>query len=279
MLRKIGIRNSLIYLFCIAIVYVTFIYKMPVETVTATMTSYYDKVSFKGMYFAKEYVLEGSDSLTFKSDDGYRVAKGEKITSSLKSPEAGVLIGNIDGFENKYNLKNIKSLSLTELDKIIGYTPGNKGIKIIDPDNVYIYSFLNKDGSFKKGQVFTIEIGNKKFRTIVEDSISRKEGTFLILKLIDGLDFNNFKRGFNGNIIKSDYKGFKIPSSAVRVVENGYKVLVRKSNGYVDEKSVNVLYDDGEYAVVVPKKNSTLKEYDNIIVSPKASLKEGSRVR
>ncbi|MEF9953237.1 MAG: HlyD family efflux transporter periplasmic adaptor subunit [Clostridium sp.] len=278
MLRKIGIRNSLIYLLCIAIVYFTFIYKTPVETVTAKSTTYYDKVTFRGIYFSKEAVVSKEKSIN-SEEDGYRVAKGEKLNEEFKSPEAGVYIGNVDGYENKYNLNNIKSLSLTELDKIIGYTGVAKGIKIIDPDNVFIYCFINKEGSFKKDQIFMLEVGNKKYKSIVVDTISKKEGTFLTLKLINGLDFQGLKRGVSGSLIKAEYKGFNIPSSAIKVFDTGYKVFVRKTNGYVDEKSVNVLYDDGKNSVVVPKVGSTLKEYDNIIVNPGSSLKEGSRVR
>ncbi|KMT21429.1 HlyD family efflux transporter periplasmic adaptor subunit [Clostridium cylindrosporum] len=282
MLKKIGIRNTLIYLACLLIVYFTFIFRIPVDTTRAEYTIYEDKVYFKGIYFADENVIYKNPIETLgklNAENGTKIGKGDKISDNLISNDVGILMYNIDGYENKFNLNNIKSLSLLDMDKIIDNHVISPGLKVIYNESLYIYSFIGKDGSFKKGQNFYISIGSSRYMCKILDTVSRKEGNFLVLKLVEDINYKNLHRGITGDIIKSSHKGILIPSSAIKLKGDTYKVFVKKVNGYADIKNVNVVYDDGENAVVIPKGQNTIQQYDEIIIDPPKILKDGTKVR
>ncbi|MEG0641479.1 MAG: HlyD family efflux transporter periplasmic adaptor subunit [Clostridium sp.] len=282
MIKKIGIRNSTIYLFCLLIIYLTFIYKIPVDVVSAKYYEYEDKLAFRGIYFTKESVIYNQPKENLPNinvENGSRVSKGTKISGGLTNNEVGIMLFNVDGYENKYNLENIMSLNLSEMDKIINKSTNSYGIKVIDSDNLYLYGYIGKDGGFKKNQKLYMLINNKKYLFKVIDIASRKEGNFLVIKMIDDIEYKNLHRGISGDIIKSNYSGIKVPSNTIIMKDSEYKVLVRKSNGYVVEKGINVLYDDSEGAIIEPKQGSTLAQYDEIIVNPSYRIKDGTRVR
>lgn len=281
MIKKIGIRNTLIYVFFLLVIYFTFIYKISVDTQRAEYTTYEDKTHFKGIYFANEQnIYTGSiENLgTLSVENASRVSVGTRIAPDLTSKFVGVLIHNLDGYENKYDLKNIKGLELSQMDNIIDNPNITPGLKIIESESLYIYAYIGRDGSFDKGQSFYISIGNNKYLCKVTDTISKKEGNFIILKLIEDINYKNLHRGITGDIIKSSHKGVLVSSDAVIVKGSEYKVFVKMPNGYSSLKSIDVIYDDGENAVVIPKGSDTIKEHDEVIINPPSILKDGLRV-
>lgn len=282
MLKKIGIRNSLIYICCLLIVYFTFMFRLPVKTEVAEYTTYEDKLHFKGIYFANEekiYSGEVESAGKLNIESGSKIGIGAKISDSIVSKVTGVLLYNLDGYENKYNLENIKSLNLEEMDKIIDNANISPGLKVIESESLYFYVFIEKDGSFNKGQSFYISLGNNKYMCKVIDIISKKEGNFLVLKLIEDINYKNLHRGITGDIIKSSHKGIVVPSNALSVKGDIYNVFVKMPDGYAELKTVDVLYDDGKNAVVIPTGNKTIQRYDQIIINPSRLLKNGTKVR
>ena len=281
MLKKIGVRNTIIYLILIFILYITFGFRIPVKTETAKYTTYEDKVSFRGIYIAKEQVVYTGDVKNLGIlyvENGERVSKGAKISKTLNSNSIGVVLNNVDGYENKYDIENIKSLSIEEMDTIINNKSKNQGLKIIESETLYLYVFVDKEGSFKKGDQLNIDIEDHNYTCSVIDSVSKKEGNFLILKLIEDLNYKNLHRGIRGDIIKSSHKGILVPSKCIKIKGDNHSVFVKESNGYTREKNVQVLYDDGKNAVIAPIGQNTIKEYDEIITSPIRFIKDGTKV-
>lgn len=282
MLKKIGIRNSLIYICCLLVVYFTFMFRLPVKTETAEYVTYEDKVHFKGIYFANEDKLYSGalEQLgTISIENGSKVGIGAKISQSIVSKSTGVLMHNLDGYENTYNLNNIKSLNVDGMDKIIDNSNISPGLKVIENESLYFYVFIEKDGSFNKGKSFYISMGNNKYLCKVTDIISKKEGNYLILKLIEDISYKNLHRGITGDIIKSSHTGIVVPSNALSSKGDVYNVYIKMADGYAELKTVNVSYDDGKNAVVLPKGKNTIQRYDQIIINPSRFLKDGTKVR
>ncbi len=281
MLKKIGIRNTVIYLTLIFILYMTFGFRIPVKAETAKYTTYEDKINFRGIYIANEQVIYKGDIQNLGIlyvKNGERVSKGAKISNTLNSNSIGVVLNSVDGYENKYNIENIKSLSIEEMDTIINNKAENQGLKIIESETLYLYVFVDKEGSFKKGDSLNVSIGDHKYTCTIIDSISKKEGNFLILKFIEDLNYKSLHRGIRGDIIKSSHKGILVPSKCIKIKGDNHSVFVKESNGYASEKNIQVLYDDGKNAVIAPSGKNTIKEYDEIITSPIRFLKDGSKV-
>lgn len=282
MLKKIGIRNVLIGIVLMSVVYFTFIYKVSVDTQRAIYTVYEDKTHFEGIYFANEKIiykdnLEKLGKLNIKN--GERVSIGTKIADTLTGDMVGVLVYSLDGYENSYNLKNIKSVELKDIKSVLKNENTSPGLKIMETETAYLYVYTEEDGNFSKGQKYYISIDGKKYLTSVEDMVGKKQGNFMVLKLIEDIDFKDLHRGVTGDIIKSSHKGILIKSNAITVKGKSYNIFVKSANGYASVKTVDVLYDDGKNAVVIPKGRDTIQEHDEIVINPPKSLKDGSRVK
>lgn len=282
MLRKIGIRNSIIYICCLLIVYFTFIFTLPVKTKRAEFSTYDDKISYRGIYFATEHKIydQSIESLgKLNVENGSKVGKGVKISDTLSSDIVGMLIYNLDGYENKYNIDSVKSLTLSEMDKMISNKDVIPGLKIIENETFHLYVYTGKDGSFKNGQKFYVTIGNNKYMCQVEYITSKKEGNFLALRPLEDIDYKNLHRGVTGDIIKSNYKGILVPSDSIRMKGNKYTIFVKMPDGYAGLKEVNVAYDDGKNAVVTSSGSKSIQQYDEIIIDPPKFLKDGTKVK
>lgn len=282
MLKKIGIRNICIYIFVLLVIYFTFGYRISVDTQRANYTVYEDKTHFDGIYFANERVLYSGDLNSLgklKIKSGERVNIGTKIADTVQSDAVGVLVHNIDGYENKYSLKNIKSFDLKEIETILENNVTKPGLKVVETGEVYLYVYTEGDGNFSKGQTFYLSISDKKHMCSVEDISSKTQGNFMLLKLIEDIDYKNLHRGVTGDIIKSSHKGILVKSNAITSKGEAYNIFVKSPNGYASLKTVDVLYDDGKSAVIIPKGTYTIEEHDDIIINPPKALKDGSKVK
>lgn len=253
-----------------------------VKTIKIQCETYEDKVDFKGFYFIDEKVLyEGSvNSKDLYYKDGQQISKGAMITNSIMAAEAGMISMRIDGYEGKFNFKNIKNIKAKDIENILKENNDKPGIKIVNNSEWYVLALVDKDEYqyFKVGMFKDVVINSKKYNAEIINKFSNSEGNYLILKFKYDFDIVNLKRGIEGQIVKRIYDGFIIPESAL-IVYNGNKGVFVKINGYARFRRVKVVKLDNGTAVVLPDtKGINIKDYDELICNPK-NIEDGRKVR
>jgi hypothetical protein len=216
-----------------------------------------------------------------KVKTGQRVSKGTAIADGISSPEAGIVALNYDGWENKYNLNNIKNITSKEIDSILKNTVKEQGIKIINNSEWFICAQVSPELSkdLKKGSSRDILINDNYYRIEVINNFKNSDNCFIVMKMKDDPETTDLHRGITGYIIRARYKGFIIPSDSITKY-NGNDGVYIKSNGYAEIRLIKVLFRNEETAVVLPLENaiSKLSEYDTVIRRPE-HIKNGTKVR
>jgi hypothetical protein len=256
-------------------------FNMPVKTVKVEYDKYEEKVEFRGIHFAHEYILyEGdTESIKTKYKDGERVSKGAFVSNNIKSKESGILVKNLDGYENKYNLENIKDVNLKEIDNIIGRKNILQGLKILNNSEWYIYAFAEQGDFLKRGKALEIMLDGKYYSAEVIKVYINADNKYAVLKLKSDIKTINLHRGLTGYIIKSRYNGIALPKSAI-IEYKGAKGVFIKYSGYVEFRKLEILYENDDVVIVNPDKSSRrkLQQHDDVILKPE-NLVVGSKIK
>ncbi|EYE88441.1 hypothetical protein Q428_08060 [Fervidicella metallireducens AeB] len=180
-----------------------------VKTEEVRYSTYEEKIQIDGFYFTQEYVVYNGklDGFKLRYKNGERIAKDKEISNGINSPEAGMILYQIDGFENKYNLTNIAEISEEEIKKMKN-NELSEGIKIVNNSTWYIcVKVMPEDsGYFKRGMVKEISVNEKIYMAEVFRKVKNTDGDFIVFKLRSDFDILNLHRTFSGYIIKSRHK-------------------------------------------------------------------------
>lgn len=255
----------------------------PRRTVKVAYSEFEDKISFEGFYFIEEHVIYNGDTkgIGLKYKTGDMVSVGTLIADGLTADEAGMLITHIDGYENKYDRKNIMDIKPSEIKKIASNTNISSGIKIVNNSQWYICALLNdEDGKyFKKGMQRDVKINNKYLIADIIEVISNGESVILICRFKNDLDVEGIGRAISGYVVKSRNSGITIPEKSI-IDYNGSKGVFVNLNGYAEFRKIKVLSILDGKAVVIPDKDSKpkLMEYDEVILNPDGLI-DGKKIR
>lgn len=208
--------------------------------------------------------------------------------------KAGLVSYSIDGYEEKYNIKNLDNISYTDIIKDSkAYSSMNeentREFKIVDNFEMHLLA------AFEKKPSNDIKIGDLKQLRWINNNIifygrvkriSDNSDGFLVDFLIrDKLDSIYKERFSDVDLIFSSHDAFKIPKGSV-IEKGGYKgVLIRDIDGIIRFRRVYILgYDTGNAYVqrgdydgkitIEDKIYKTLRPYDEIILKPE-SVREG----
>jgi hypothetical protein len=282
--KKNVVKILFIFIVLIVVIFiVTINFKVHVSTSKIKMGTYEDKYEFKGVFIFQEYsAYHGSiDKNKMKIKPGQRVSKGSTIADGISAPEAGIVVLNYDGWENKYSLKNIKNITAKDMDNILKNPVKEQGIKIINNSEWFICALAGSELSkeLKKGSVRDILLNDNYYRIEVVDNFKNSNGSFIIMKMKDDPETIDLHRGITGYIIRARYKGFIIPSDSITKYNDNEGVYI-KSNNYAEIRLIKVLFKNEETAVVAPLERaiSKLSEYDTVIRRPE-HIKNGTKVR
>jgi hypothetical protein len=104
------------------------------KTIKVKYNEFEDKINFNGFYFVDEHVLYSGDTkeIGMKYKSGDLVSKGTRVSNNIITNEAGMVITHLDGYENKYNMKNIKNITEKDINNVISNTKNISGIKIVN---------------------------------------------------------------------------------------------------------------------------------------------------
>ncbi len=208
---------------------------------------------------------------------------------SVVSNESGYFFCNTDGFEDLFAPDKILNSSVDEMFDLFGtkYTDGNKNAvgKIVSGYRWYIAVPLEKkpEHDFKTGLEYDVILpGN--FNMLLKMKLEKiateraSDRTVLVFSCGDMPEGFNYKRSQIVTIRTGETEGFRIPTTALRVLD-GIKGVFTLDGSTVKFKRIHIIQNDtdGYYVAACEDienasgadKYGYLKLYDSIIVSGK----------
>ncbi len=216
-----------------------------------------------------------------------------KVTN-VYSPASGVFNSNIDGYEEYFNVNNIKSITPKYIEEADSNKKGVFGdavkdmpiAKISDNYTWYVTAILDKDWAetFKTGDLVKLRFPNVSedaYNAIVHFISPEEKGEVAVVISCGEYVENIFGvRKIETEIIKQSFNGFKIPKDAIRILEDGTQGVYVLKDRVARFKNVDIMYN-GESYVIAREDNTISKNvllYDEVIISDK-ELFDGKIVR
>ncbi|AIS52666.1 membrane fusion protein [Thermoanaerobacter kivui] len=221
-------------------------------------------------------VLQKIENLKEQKD--YLEKYVEKNMITINSPEAGIVSYYFDGFEHIFNEKNMFNLNVRKLKNVDSQpkeveTEIKKDypfIKVIGNLEWHLAVILNEreEKLLKENSNVKILIENYDYELRGKVIKTYKGDDKLYIGIIDMIDsYQDFYKEtkVRVKIILNDYRGLKVPLSAIVKKEGKTGVFVIKNNKYPVFKEVVVKAADDKYAIVESvDKISGLRLYDEI---------------
>lgn len=194
---------------------------------------------------------------------------------TIYSPTSGYFMSNVDGYENIASVENFKNISFAEGESIL-LNPmdevQNKYGKMITDYKWSLCTYVTPEEAEKlyEGQKVRLSLDSKEneYHTVVVESLIPKDD--MVLVVLKSTTMNKqaaASRIVDSEILFSQYRGIKIPKSAIRIVDGEMGVYVKFSK-LVIFKRVNPVYQDENY-VILPletQEGNEVELYDDIIV-------------
>ena len=194
---------------------------------------------------------------------------------SIYSPTSGYFMDNIDGYESIASVDNFKNITYAEgIDIILNpiEEPQNGYGKMITDYKWSLCTYVTPQQAEKlyQGQKIRLSLDSQQseYHTVIVDSIIPKDDNVLVI--LKSTTMNKqaaASRIVEGEILFSQYRGIKIPKTAIRIVDGEMGVYVKFSK-LVIFKKVNPVYQDENY-VILPltvQEGNEVELYDDIIV-------------
>ena len=194
---------------------------------------------------------------------------------SIYSPTSGYFMNNVDGYEAIASVSNFKNMSYSEGAEII-VNPveevSNQYGKMITDYKWSLCTYVTKSQAEKlyEGQKvrLSLDCQQDEYHTVTVDSIIPKDD--MVLVVLKSTTMNKqaaASRIVEGEILFSQYRGIKIPKSAIRIVDGEMGVYVKFSK-LVQFKKIKPVYQDENY-VILPLQvgeGNEVELYDDVIV-------------
>lgn len=195
---------------------------------------------------------------------------------TIYSPVSGYFMNVIDGYEDIATVENFENMSYQEgadiLTNSIDQISSAQYGKIITDYKWQLCTYVTTLQAEKlyEGQKvrLSIDIDEQEYQTVtVEKLVPKGDMVLVILKASTIGKDSVSARVVESEILFSQYRGIKIPKSAIRIVNGEMGVYVKFSK-LVQFKKIKPIYQDENY-VVLPIDNDENNEvdlYDEIIV-------------
>ncbi len=150
------------------------------------------------------------------------------LTETVVSPASGYYYSECDGYETLFSSSKIDSLSLTVLNELIASEPasaeGTAG-KIVTSHKWYLACPMTKEDAAKIGGV------GGQFRVTMQNNVdtpldmtvysvgTASDGALVVFECEDVREGFDFTRSQSVTVITAETTGFKVPVSAVRIVD------------------------------------------------------------
>ena len=271
------------------------------ELMTASEKGDMEKVSQisadLGLLNDKKNAIENGEQYTDKvlADLKAEREKYEKELGNSKadlfSPVSGIYTTKMDGYEKivtsdaigKMTPYDFETISKMDLSAKTAKKDGNV-CKIIDGFSWSVAFVATEKEISKLKEGSSVYIRNSKLakdnRAYISYISTPVNGNYLVVATSNENSAWAMEERFADiHLIRSKYKGLKVPVKALRVIDNKTGVYV-VIDGIVHFKEVEVLYKDSGYAIVKEDNSSQggLLLYDEVVVSGKKRLKPGQKI-
>ena len=197
---------------------------------------------------------------------------------TLRAEKSGYFVSKADGYETVLTCENPESITPEYLNGIKAETVGENTVgKIVSDYEWYIAAevSVNESLNFKEGDALTIYTSVKSYPklpvTVKKINISESSGGAVVLFACNDMnsELASMRTG-PMTVVKKEYSGLKVPTSARRVVDSklGVYVLTGMQVKFVE---VKVLFTDGDYMICEKQTSdgNVLRLYDEVIVKGK----------
>lgn len=242
----------------------------------------------------KQMIIDPSLSFDGMLDELKR-QKAELTTSNDGTPvyneQSGYFYSEVDGYESIFTADAVENLTLNDFYKIIESDPDNsmEGVvaKVATSYNWYIaleapavhQQYYNVGNSYEVNFPYSggQTVPMKLYRIITD---SESENVVLVFETGNIPEDFNYLRKQTVEIVQQSYTGYRVPSSAVRMVDSKQGVYIKSGNVVKFKEIVPLVEVDGYFIVKEQDKlndkdyESKLGMYDLVIVKGK-NLYEG----
>lgn len=197
---------------------------------------------------------------------------------TLRADRSGYFVSKADGYEGVLTCDSPESITPEYLNGIKAETVADNTVgKIVSDYEWYIAAevSINESLNFKEGDALTIYTSVKSYPklpvTVSKINISESSGGAVVLFACNDMnsELASMRTG-PMTVVKKEYSGLKVPTSARRVVDSklGVYVLTGMQVKFVE---VNVLFTDGDYMICEKQTSddTVLRLYDEVIVKGK----------
>lgn len=197
---------------------------------------------------------------------------------TLRAEKSGYFVSKADGYETVLTCEDPEIITPEFLNGIKAETVGENVVgKIVSDYEWYIAAevSVNESLNFKEGDALTIYTSVKSYPklpvTVKKINISESSGGAVVLFACNDMnsELASMRTG-PMTVVKKEYSGLKVPTSARRVVDSklGVYVLTGMQVKFVE---VKVLFTDGDYMICEKQTSdgNVLRLYDEVIVKGK----------
>lgn len=218
----------------------------------------------------------------------------DSISENVTAPVAGFFYSAIDGYESTMTGVAARSLTIEAFDRMRSTEPDSTPIGVVGKIATDFVWYVTAETvreeihKYNKGYSYTVkfpynndtEISMKLTDIITEENSNRVLLLFSSREIRE--DFS-FRRMQPIEVVTSSYKGYKVPASAVRLID-GVKGVFILSGRTVYFREIETLYEANGYCIVKqqdrendPNYKRKLALYDHVITAGK-DLYDGKMV-
>ncbi len=199
------------------------------------------------------------------------------------SDSSGLFVMGCDGFETRVNMNNIRDISVSSLESMMGEAKNNSSdaenesvsyapAKITDNNKWIIATVCESEKAqlVHEGNAINVRLKTEGEQTIEcrVEYISPEENGKCTIFVSGTKEIENIynSRIVDAEILIKDYEGLKVPKNAVLNDDNG-KYVNAVVNGIQEKKYIEIIYEDADFVVVredAPGGNA-LKLYDEVV--------------
>ncbi len=263
-----------------------YVFNISNSGVSGDLNSFYSDENNLNVNVYKKQIVTGqkknfdSEIISLKEEKEKFDFSSQQYSKKIYAPVSGYYISAIDNLESTFTTDYVENLSLDEFNKIlntavnIDYNSAGKIIK----DFHWCFTFPVKNEIIDE----KISIGKKiDIRFSFSDEVQENLEVINIVKKDDNISLItvtgdnylydlNINRTVKADIIFEDYKGLRIPSKAIRVID-GKKGVYCLIGARIKFKEIDVAFTKDDFSIINSDRinSSDLLLYDEVIVRGK----------
>ena len=213
--------------------------------------------------------------------------------SDLTAPAAGVFVSGADGLEGDLDIGRISTLKPSDIDVIDKkpvitdneVIPNRAACKVVDNFGWYFVAVMETK------YVYPLNMGDKvglRFFDVTDSPVSgevtyisqdERGRTVIAVYADEYVDSVYAFSRVTADVIKRSYKGLKIPTRAIRVLDDGTRGVYVVKDRAARFRPLEDLYSNKDWSIVKEDNTvNTVMLYDEVIIKP-TDLEDGKIVR